>query len=201
MQEPADASKSSPEKASCLQTDLQVGRQGGEKKKKRKEICQVTHSGDIQNSQATDLSTLCNTLQKPPSVSSEGGRSRTISSSETPVPLRALREGSDSRGTGQSGAGNGQSESCPLCPHCQLTTTSFALRKPAPARLGEHPQVRGSTFPVLVQPREHLSTASHQTQPRAGWIALPSRGWKFIRLWPTSGLLCCVKFIGTISPH
>lgn len=65
-QEPEDCSKSSPEKASCLQTDLQVVR--GIKKKK---ICQVTHSGDIQSSQRTNLSTLCNMVQKSLSISSE----------------------------------------------------------------------------------------------------------------------------------
>lgn len=70
MQEPADRSKSSPEKASCLQTDLQVVK--GIKKIK---ICQVTHSGDIQSSQRTNLSTLCNMVQKSLSISSEADAS------------------------------------------------------------------------------------------------------------------------------
>lgn len=124
MQEPEDRSKSSPEKASCLQTDLQVVR--GIKKIK---ICQVTHSGDIQSSQRTNLSTLCNMAQKSSSISSEAD----VSAIRRAVPELSAQDGT--RGTGQSGAGNVRKTPLPLCPCCQLTTTSFALSKPAPACL------------------------------------------------------------------
>lgn len=84
---------------------------------------------------------------------------------------------------------------------CVPTATSSALREPAPACLGEQPQICGSTFKVLVQPQGRRSEALPPDATERWRHRPPAPGWRLVGLWPTSEVLCRVKFIGTISPH
>lgn len=101
MQEPVDRSKSSPEKASCLQTDLQVVR--GIKKNKNL----PSYSFRRHSKQPKDKSLY--TVQhgaKIPECSIRGGRVRASSAQD------------GTRGTGQRGAGIMRKTPSLLCPCC-----------------------------------------------------------------------------------